>query len=88
LTLAADMDLIENDPAGFESKSQYLGLGAELDLFDWVQLRAGYRHNLSDSDSSIPTLGFGFSPFGVHADLALAGNSTDLAVSMQLGFRF
>ena len=88
LTLAADMDLMENDPAGFESKSQYLGLGAELDLFDWVQLRAGYRHNLSDSDSSIPTLGFGFSPFGVHADLALAGNATDLAISFQLGFRF
>ncbi len=89
LTLAADLDLIENEPAGFESKSQYLGLGAELDLFDWVQLRAGYRHNLSDSAASVPTLGFGLSPFGVHADLALAGDaSNDIAVSFQLGFRF
>ena len=88
LTVAADLDLTENEPVGFESKSQYLGIGAEMDLFDWVQFRAGYRHNMSDSDTSIPTIGFGFSPFGVHMDLALAGNSDEVAVSFQLGFRF
>ena len=88
LTVAADLDLTENEPVGFESKTQYLGLGVEADLFDWVQFRAGYRHNMSDSDTSIPTIGFGFSPFGVHMDLALAGNSDEAAVSFQLGFRF
>ena len=87
-SMAVDLDLVENEPVGFESKSQYLGLGAELDLYDWVQFRAGYRHNLSDSDTSLPTLGFGFSPFGVHMDLALSGNSTEIAASFQLGFRF
>jgi len=88
LTVAADLDVTENEPVGFETKTQYLGVGAEMDLFDWVQFRAGYRHNLSDSDTSIPTIGFGFSPFGVHMDLALAGNSDEAAVSFQLGFRF
>ncbi len=88
LTLAADLDVTENEPVGFESKTQYLGLGAEMDLLDWVQFRAGYRHNLSDSDTSIPTIGFGFSPFGVHMDLALAGNGDEVAASFQLGFRF
>jgi len=87
-SMAVDLDLVENEPVGFESKSQYLGLGAELDLFDTAQLRLGYRHNLSDSDSSIPTIGIGFSPFGLHADFALAANSTEIAASMQLGFRF
>lgn len=88
LTLAADVDLVENEPAGFDSKTQYVGLGAEVDLFDWVQLRAGYRHNLSDSDTSIPTLGFGFSPFGLHMDIAVAGNGDEVAGAFQLGFRF
>ncbi len=88
LTLAADVDLVENEPAGFDSKTQYVGLGAELDLFDWMQFRAGYRYNLSDSDTSIPTLGFGFSPFGVHMDVAIAGNGDEMAASFQLGFRF
>jgi len=88
LTLAADLDLKENQPAGFDSKTQYLAVGAELDLFDWVQFRAGYRHNLSDTNTSIPTIGFGFSPFGVHIDVAYAQNNTEKAASLQLGFRF
>ena len=88
LTLAADIDLVENEPAGFESKTQYLGLGAEADLWGWLQLRGGYRHNLSDSDTSVTSLGFGVSPFGVHWDLALAFNSDEVAFSTQFGFRF
>ena len=88
LTLAADIDLVENEPAGFESKTQYLGLGAEVDLWDWLQLRGGYRHNLSDSDTSVTSLGFGVSPFGVHMDLGAAFNGDEIAASFQLGFRF
>ncbi len=87
-TLAADLDLVENEPAGFESKTQYLGLGAELDLWDWLQFRGGYRHNLSDADTSVTSVGFGVSPFGVHMDLAAAFNGTEVAASFQLGFRF
>ncbi len=88
LTLAADLDVTENDAAGFEPKTQYLGLGAELELPGWGQLRAGYRHNLSDSDADMPTIGFGLSPFGVRIDMALAGNGDETAFSFQLGFKF
>jgi hypothetical protein len=88
LTLAADVDLKENEPAGFESKTQYLGVGAELNLLDWFQFRAGYRRNLSDKDTSMPSIGFGFSPFGIHIDLAAAGRHNDVAAALQLGFRF
>lgn len=87
-SVALDVDLTENEPAGFESKSQYISLGAELDAFDTVQLRAGYRHNLSDTETNIPTIGLGFSPFGAHVDIALAATGNELAGSMQLGFRF
>lgn len=92
LTLAADLDLTENEPAGLDSKSQYLALGAEFDAFRTLQLRVGYRHNLSDlpagQDSGMFSAGLGFSPFGVHIDAAVAGNSDDLGAALQLGFRF
>jgi hypothetical protein len=92
LTIAADLDLTENDSTGFESKTQYAAIGAEFDLWDTVQLRAGYRHNLSDVPSGVETdtlaAGLGVSPFGVHIDLAVAGNSDEIGGALQLGFRF
>ena len=87
-TLAADLDLMENDAAGLDGPTQYLGVGGEWNGWDWVQVRLGYRHNISDSDTSTASLGLGFSPFGVHADLAVAGNSNEVGVGFQLGFRF
>ena len=88
VAVAFDADLNAADPVGFESETQYIGLGAELDIFDTAQLRLGYRHNLKDSDTSVPTVGIGLSPFGVHIDLALAANDDEVAFSGQLGFRF
>ncbi len=92
ITLAADVDLTENQPAGFDNKSRYLGLGAEFNLLRTLQLRVGYRRNLSelpsDLDENLYSAGVGFSPLGVHLDLALAGNSNDIGGAMRLGFRF
>ncbi len=88
VTVAVDADLNSADPVGYDSATQYLGLGAELNIWDTVQLRVGYRHNLKDSETSVPTVGIGFSPFGVHVDLAAAANDNEVAVSGQLGFRF
>jgi hypothetical protein len=92
ITLAADLDLTENDPAGLDSETQFLGVGVEFDAFRTAQLRLGYRHNLSDLpsglDSGMYTAGFGFSPFGAHIDLAVSGNDDDIGAAMQLGFRF
>lgn len=92
VTLAADLDLTENEPAGLDSKTQYAGIGVEFDAFRTLQLRFGYRHNLSDLpddlDSSVYSAGIGFSPFGVHLDAAVAGNSDDIGAALQFGFRF
>ena len=87
-TVAFDLDLNAADAVGFESKTQYAGIGAELDVFDTMQLRFGYKHNLEDSDTSVPSIGLGFSPFGAHIDLAVAGNGDEIGFSGQLGFRF
>ncbi len=87
-TVAFDLDLNESESTGFDSKTQYAGIGVEFDAWDTIQLRAGYRHNMSDSDTSIVTAGFGLSPLGVHIDVAVAGNDDEVGGSLQLGFRF
>lgn len=88
ITVASDIDLLENDAAGFDGPSQYVSLGAEINAWHTVQFRLGYRHNLSDSDTSVATVGFGLSPFGVHVDIAAMGNSNEVGAGLQLGFRF
>lgn len=87
-TVAADLDLTENDPAGFDSKTRYLGLGAEFDAWHMAQVRVGYRYNFAASKTSIFTGGVGVSPFGVHLDLAVAGNAHEIAAALQTGYRF
>ncbi len=88
LTIATDLDLVENDPAGLDGASQYWAVGAEWNGWDTLQLRLGYRHNISDSDTSTASLGVGLSPFGVHIDIAAMGNSDEVGAGLQLGFRF
>lgn len=87
-TVALDVDLTRNDPAGFENATRYIALGGELNAFDWAQLRAGYRIDTENSARNVTSIGLGFSPFGVHADLAVAGNADEIGASFQLGFRF
>ncbi|MDH4234654.1 MAG: conjugal transfer protein TraF [Gallionella sp.] len=88
-TVAMDLDLTANDPAGLEKKSQYLALGAELNAWDWAQLRLGYRANLKDSARNVPSIGVGLAPFGVmHFDLSVAKSSNEIGASARLAFTF
>lgn len=86
--VALDMDLYRNDPVGLENYTQYIALGGELSARNFGQLRAGYRVDLVDSRRNIVSLGIGFSPFGLHADFAVAGNMTEVGAAFQLGFNF
>ncbi len=88
VAVALDVDLTENDPVGLEKKSRYVALGAELAVWETMQLRIGYRHNAGNSDLSIATVGFGLSVFGGHIDLAVAGNDKEIGGALQTGFRF
>ncbi len=87
-TVALDADLYRNDPVGLDNYTQYIALGGELNGWNWGQLRAGWRADLVNSARNIISLGVGFSPFGVHADVAVAGNEHEIGTSFQLGFRF
>lgn len=87
-TVALDVDLTRNDPSGLESATRYIALGGELNALGWAQLRAGYRVDTENSARNITSIGLGLSPFGVHADLAVAGNANEIGASFQLGFRY
>ncbi|MEQ1814755.1 MAG: conjugal transfer protein TraF, partial [Candidatus Nitrotoga sp.] len=69
-TVALDVDLTRNDPAGLEDKSQYIALGGELDAFGWAQIRAGYRADLVNNARNVASLGLGLALFKVvHVDI-------------------
>jgi|GEM_PF-1955709 len=89
-TLAADMDLTEIDPIGFESPSKMLSVGAELNTFEVFQLRAGYQTNTASgsNDPDLLSLGVGLW-LGFHLDAAVVvGDDSSLGGFVQTGFRF
>lgn len=90
--VAFDIDLMENAPLAFEEPTKYAAIGAELDLYDTLQLRIGYRKNLSVSNSAVASVGLGFSPFGIHLDIAAMANPSDpekeTGAALELGFYF
>jgi F plasmid transfer operon, TraF, protein len=87
-TLAMDIDVYRNKPIGLENGTQFISLGGELNGWNTAQIRAGYKINLVDSSRNIVSFGLGLSPFGIHFDFAVAGNSNELGAALQFGFRF
>lgn len=92
VNVALDVDLTENDPIAFESATQYAAIGAEFDLFSTLQLRAGYRTNMSTTNADMVSVGLGLSPFGIHLDIAAMANPSDpekeAGVALETGFYF
>lgn len=81
-TLAIDLDLTENKGVAPGSETQFLALGAEYDL-KYLQLRAGYRANLADSNvDDVASVGLGLGPL----DLSVMGNADEVGGYLQLGF--
>jgi len=85
--VTADLDILENSAVGYEEDSRFLSLGGELELSDYVSLRAGYRYNFNNGDLAVPSVGLGMD-FGVKIDLAVATTEDDIAAAFQLGYDF
>lgn len=95
-TLAVDLDLTENKNFSFEDGTQWLGLGGEVDAYEFIQLRAGVRHNLAYKSNSRNgggeetqfTAGVALSPFG--ARLAISGMLGDgeIGAAAELGMAY
>jgi len=88
VAVAVDMDLNKSQSLGFDSETQYLGIGAELNVFDMSTIRIGYRSNMSDVDTSLATVGLGIKVYGVQVDLAAGANEDEIDFAAQASFRF
>jgi len=88
--VATDVQLTEAKEVLNEGDTQYWGVGAEYDLAETFQLRAGAKHNLAESEDLIYTAGFGFTILGATLELAaLSTSDTNTAgASLQLGATF
>ena len=96
LTLAADIDLVSAER--FETSGtllendnvQLVHLGAEVDLWKWLQLRGGYQTDFENTLDDAYSAGLGISPFDVfHLDVAgtyIDDNSYGGVI--QMGFTF
>jgi hypothetical protein len=90
MTLAADMDLSVIKPLSFEDPSKMLALGAEFNVFNFMQLRAGYQTNMASgaTDPDLLSAGIGLW-LGFHLDAAAVVRSdSSVGAMVQLGFRF
>ena len=97
LTIGIDMDLLEKDALltsqSFEAlKSQFVSMGGEFNLFDFMQFRLGAQKNLASgiveaAKEPLYTAGLGFW-FGFNLDLAMVTQNDSLGGFLQAGFRF
>jgi hypothetical protein len=97
VTVAADYDLIENEPLlankSFDGlKTQYLAIGVEFNAFEYVKLRAGALKNLAGgvsggADDILYTAGIGLW-LGFNLDAAAIITDNSIGGFLQTGFRF
>jgi len=87
-TVAMDFDLNKSESLGFDSPTQYLAIGAELNVFDMSIIRVGYRANMSDPGTSVATVGLGVKVYGMQVDLAAGANEDEIDFAASLGYQF
>ena len=64
-TVTGDLDLTKTTRFAGVAESQFARVGAEYDLSGWLQLRAGFAHDLEDMQQDVLSAGLGISPFEV-----------------------
>jgi F plasmid transfer operon, TraF, protein len=72
LTITGDLDLNAKERfQGIDDDVRYAAIGAEVDLWEWLMLRAGYRVDLEEVDYDLFSLGVGIGFFDtVRLDVA------------------
>jgi len=97
VVVAVDYDLTENKPllannSFNDLKTQYLAIGAEFNIYDYMKLRVGAAENVASGVSSgardpMYTVGVGFW-LGFNLDIALVLNDHTAGAFLQTGFQF
>lgn len=90
LTASFDADLTKTKRFGDGDESQFFRAGIELDAWDWIQLRAGYRYDSENYTDDMVTAGVGFSPWGVfHLDITgMKGGAHAYGAAIDLAMTF
>jgi F plasmid transfer operon, TraF, protein len=88
LMLDADANAYDNMITGQES--QFARAGIAIDVFDWAQLRLGYKSDLKSVIADTTTVGLGFRAFGTaNVDIAaITGDNDTVGAILQLGLSF
>jgi hypothetical protein len=86
--LELDIDLLENDPVGFNQPNQIAALGWEWDVWEWLALRAGYNQNLTGDEAAYGSGGIGLNISGFQIDVGAFSGDEGEGMSAQLGLQF
>lgn len=89
-TFSVDADVTEFERFDLNDSSRFVRAGVEIDIADWVQIRAGGSFDTEDTVADNVTAGIGLSPFDVfHIDVAgLIGNDDTYGAAVQTSFTF
>ena len=94
-TLTADLDLTKNEGIGPAADQQWLALGGEFNVYDWVNVRAGARQNLASDtgESGIEeetqyTAGLALSPWAMRIEAGALFSSEEVGAAVELGMSF
>ena len=86
VAVGIDYDISRNKSVAFEKDTQYVAIGTEIDIFDTMQLRFGFKNNTVSADK-VSSIGLGFVA-GANIDLALALGNDGYEFGFQLGVKF
>lgn len=94
-TLTLEAELTPTKAFGYDDKTQWVSVGAEANVYETLELRAGVRHNIASNarghdiaEDNAFTAGLGFSPFGVNIEASGTFSSTDKGAALELAFNF
>jgi len=94
-TLTADLDLTKNEGIGPTGDQQFVSVGGEFNVYDWVNVRAGARQNLASDtgqdgieEETQYTAGLALSPWALRVELGALVSSEEVGAAAELGMSF
>lgn len=89
--LAADLDVLANDPIGPGDKSQVIGFGGEWRVWRMFNLLAGYQQNIKasgDQNKGLLSVGFVVQSRVVHFSTTYAQSAAERAAAITFAYLF
>ena len=86
--IGADLDMKEQQAFATERTSQYLALGGEYTLFNYIDLRAGYQYDIKGERAGAISAGVGVQLGNTLLDASYKTSSEEKGAALQLSFAF